>query len=229
MKKMIKAGIPAILAIAFLVVPFTVVQAAEIDFSCMKYRVWGKNHVSDRYREFDVVLENRCPGPAKWAMCIERVDPWTNKVVETHNPTGVIQPEKKSRVNLQLKRGPDKEIFRNRFQSFYVSLGYSVSGPVTAQCYARQCEEKKRGLRAKVTENEKAWEKASNRINALIAAECPDSAWDETTREECEGEIREASKIEIELFIENDLLLREQLATVDPEHCKVWSGELTDP
>jgi hypothetical protein len=229
MNKMIKAGIPAILAIASLAVPFSAVQAAEIDFSCMQYKVWGKSHVSDRYRDFDVVLESGCPGPASWAMCIERVDPWTNKVVETHNPTGVIQPEKKSRVNLHLKRGPDKDVFRNRFQSFYVSLGYSVKGLATAQCYARQCEEKKRGLRAKVTENEKAWEKTANRINALITAECPDSAWDESTQEECEREIREARMVEVDLFLENDLMLREQLATVDPEHCQIWSGELTDP
>ncbi len=228
MNSKIKAGIPAILAIVAMVVPLSAVQAAEIDFSCMKYRVWGKSHLSNRYREFDIVLENRCPGPASWTMCIERMDPWTNQVVETHNPTGYIKPEKKARVNLQLKKGPDDDVFRNRYQSFYVSLGYSVDGAPIAQCYARQCEEQKKGLRAKVRENETAWEKAVNRINALIAEECPDSAWDKTTHEECEQKHREASQVEIDLFIENDELFRDQLAAVDPQHCQVWSGELTD-
>lgn len=229
MNNRIKAGIPAILAIASLVVTSSATQAAEIDFSCMEYRVWGKNHVSDRYREFDVVLENRCPGPANWSMCIERMDPHTNKVLETHTPSGRVLPEKKARVNLQLKRGSNEWVFRDRFQEFYVNIGYSVNGAPSVQCYARQCEEKKKGLRARIRANEKAWEQTYNKINSLIAEECPDSGWDQTTRKECEREIREAQQAQIDLYIENDVLLREQIAAVDPLRCQAWSGELTDP
>jgi len=229
MNNRIKAGIPAILAIVSLAFPFSAIQAVEIDFSCIEYRVWGKSHLSDRYREFDIVLENRCPGPANWTMCIERMDPWTNKVLETHTPSGHILPEKKARVNLQLKRASKDRVFHNRFQEFYVNFGYSINDAPSVECYARQCEEKKKDIRGQIRANEKAWKQTDHKINSQIAEECPDSGWDKTTREECEREIREAQRVQMELYVENDVLLREQITTIDPLHCQVWSGELTDP
>lgn len=229
MNKTIKAGIPAIMAVLSVLVPFSAVQADDVDFSCMKYRVWGKSHLSDRFREFDIVLENRCPGPANWTMCIERMDPWTNKILETHTPSGHVLPEKKARVNLHLKRGSEDRSFHNRFQEFYVNISYSISGAPSVECYASQCEEKKKGIREQIRANENAWKQTNNNIKALIAEECPDSGWDKTTLEECELGIREAQKDQLELYVENDVLLREQLAAIDPEHCQVWSGALTDP
>jgi len=68
----------AFLTILFAVsvlVPVTLLQAEETDFSCMSYRVKGKIQVSANYKEFDIILENRCHGSVYWSMCIERMDP----------------------------------------------------------------------------------------------------------------------------------------------------------
>ena len=50
-------------------------RAAETDFSCMSHEVRGKIQVAERYKEYDVIVQNRCPGPVYWSMCIERMDP----------------------------------------------------------------------------------------------------------------------------------------------------------
>ena len=104
MKKLIKTGFPAVLIFVLCLIYTTAAQAEEVDFSCMDYKVWGKGHVSANYQDYDIVIYNRCPGAVYWSMCIERLDPWTNKVVETHEPTGHVDADKKARVNLQLAR-----------------------------------------------------------------------------------------------------------------------------
>jgi len=224
MKQLIKTGIPVILTSVFLVMPL---MAAEIDFSCMSYKVWGKGHVSDQFKEYDVVLQNRCPGSVFWAMCIERLDPVTHDVVETHNPTGYVEVDKKARVNLQLKKGQGKSPFRNRFQEFYVNIGYAIEMPVSSDCFAKQCETKKRGLRTQIRTNEAAWERAEKALAARLRAECPDTGWDQTTREECEAKVLESNDEEMKRYPGKDQELREQMAAIDPEHCQLRSGDLT--
>jgi hypothetical protein len=227
MKKWIRVGFPAILTIILFSIPVPAALAGDVDFSCMSYKVWGKSHVSDRFREYDIVLQNRCPGDLYWSMCIERMDPWTNEVLETHTPTGYVEEDKKARVNLQLKRNKRQSQFRNRFQEFYVNFAYEIETPAKAACFARQCETKKRDLRAKLRANEAAWERADKSLAARVASECPDTGWDTESSEECEATLREAGRAEMEQFSRTDQELREKMNAIDPEHCQVWSGELT--
>ena len=86
--------------------------AAEVDFSCMSMEVKGKRPLTDRYKEYDVMLQNRCPGPVYWTMCIERIDPVSHRIIETLNPSGVLEQEKDSRVNLQMKVAPPSAALR---------------------------------------------------------------------------------------------------------------------
>jgi len=225
MKKLIKTGFPAILIFVLLFVPLTAAQAKDVDFSCMNYKVWGKGHVSADYKDYDIVIYNRCPGAVLWSMCIERTDPWTGEIVETHEPTGYVEVDKKARVNLQFPRSPRKSQFRNRFQEFYVNIGYALEMPVSSECFARQCETKKRDLRAQVRANEAAWERAEKSLAARIKSECPESGWD-ASHEECAAKLQEVSQAEMDQFPVHDLELREQMAAIDPENCQVWSGDL---
>jgi hypothetical protein len=227
MKKLIKTGFPAILIFVLFFIPVTAAQAEEVDFSCMNYKVWGKGHVSANFKDYDIVIYNRCPGAVYWSMCIERIDAGTNKIVETHEPTGYIDIDKKARVNLQLPKNPLKSQFRNRFQEFYVNVGYALEMPVSADCRGSQCETQKRDLRAQVKANEAAWERAEKSLAARIKSECPESGWD-ASHEECEAKLREVSQAEMEQFPLKDQELREELAAIDPERCKVWSGDLAD-
>ena len=141
-----KTGITAGLVALLLFAPVSTLQAAEIDFSCMSHRVWAKRHVSNQFRQFDVVLQNQCPGPVYWTMCIERIDAKTHSVWETLKPSGYVKPEKKARVNLQAKKNAGPSTFRRRFEEFYVNIGYSVDSAATADCTATQCEAQKKGL-----------------------------------------------------------------------------------
>ena len=227
MKKLIKTGFPAILIFVLFLIPVTAAQAKEVDFSCMSYKVWGKGHVSANFKDYDVVIYNRCPGAVLWSMCIERIDPWTNKIVETHEPTGYIEVDKKARVNLQLPKNPHKSQFRNRYQEFYVNIGYALEMPVSSDCFASRCETAKRELRTQVRANEAAWERAEKSLAARIKSECPESGWD-SSHEECEATVRAANQAEMDQFPLKDQELREAMAAIDPEHCQVWSGELAD-
>ena len=222
----IKISFPAILTLIIYFALTTAAPAAEVDFSCMSHKVWSNPHTSSQFMDNDVVLHNRCPGAVYWAMCIERMDPFTNKIVETHIPTGYLEAKKKARVNLHLRKGPDDSKFRNRFQEFYVNFGYAIEMPVSADCFASQCEAKKRDLRAQVRANEAAWERTAKSLAAQIASECPGSGWDTTSSQECEASVRKASQAEMELFPMRDQELRTQMAVIDREHCQVYSGEL---
>lgn len=226
MKSKIKSRTAAVMALA--VVPFlaTGAWAADVDFSCMSYKVWGKSHVSDQYTSYDIVIQNNCPGSVYWAMCIERIDPVTHKVVETHNPTGYVDAEKKARVNLNLYKRLDDKPFRNRFQEFYVDIGYSIDSLPVAQCYAAQCESSKKALRSEIDANEKAWEKAEKALAARIEAECPDTGWDTDSLAECQSKVRTANESEMEAYVTKDQELRDQMAAIDPEICQVYSGDL---
>jgi len=202
----------------------TALGAEEIDFSCMKERVRGKQQVTDRYKEYDVILHNQCPGAGYWSMCIERLDPWTSEILETHTPTGYIKAEQKSRVNLQMKKTPDASDSRHRFQEFYVTIGYAIDGPAKSPCIARQCEAKKTELRKKARSNDKAWQKAQQALAARIAAECPDTAWDNAAREDCEAELSAASQPDMERYAQADEQLKQELAAIDPDTCQLHAG-----
>ncbi len=94
----------ASMAAIFILNPILPVQAEEVDLSCMKHRVRAKIAVSNRFREFDVLVENHCPGPVYWSMCIERMDPQTSKIMETLTPSSRVKVDKKTRVNLRMMR-----------------------------------------------------------------------------------------------------------------------------
>jgi hypothetical protein len=223
---LIKTGLTAALVVLLSFVPSRAIQAAEIDFSCMSYKVWPKSHLSRRYRTYDIVLQNRCPGPVYWAMCIERVNEQHHSVWEKLAPTGYLVADKKARVNLQTKQNEGKSTFRQRYEEFYVNIAYSVDSAVTADCFAAKCEAQKSELRAAVDANEAAWEKAEKAVLAKIAAECPDSGWDTATRQECAVEMRESGALETEQYALKDAELRESMATIDPDRCTAWSGDL---
>jgi len=201
------------------------VQAEEVDFSCVKLDVRGKRQVTDRYKEYDVQIRNQCPGAVYWSMCIERMDPWSNAIVETHTPTGRVERDKKARVNLQMKRGPE-ERFRNRFQEFYVSAGYAINSAATAQCNAGKCESRKSSLRAQARANEQAWQNAEDTLAKRLAAECPESSWGGTDQDECEAAINEASQPGLELLEQIDVELRKKLVEFDPVQCQVHGGDI---
>lgn len=228
MKKLRTIRLPALVASAFFLLPAFSAYAEDVDFSCMSYRVWGKSHMSDQYKSYDIVVQNQCPGDVYWAMCIERMDPDTHKVVETHKPTGYVQEGKKARVNLNMRKHPDPDRFRNRFQEFYVDIGYAIDGAATPACMAAQCESRKTDLRKKISAHEKAWEKAERALAAQIKEACPDTGWDTVASKECEENLRAASQEEMEQFAAHDLELREQIAAIDPDMCQVHSGDLTE-
>jgi hypothetical protein len=223
---LIKTGITAGLVALLSLSPWNVASAAEIDFSCMNYKVWPKRHLSDRYREYDIVLQNNCPGAVYWSMCIERIDSDTNQVWETLTPSGFVEPEKKARVNLQTKRNDSNTTFRQRYEEFYVNIGYAVDDAATADCHAKRCESKKSDLRASVRANAKAWEEAEKALSAKIANDCPDSGWDTATRQKCSVDLRESSREQLSAFSARDAQLRKEMAAIDPDHCTAWSGDL---
>ena len=226
MKTQNKSSCPAILVLSAFLAGASPVQAAEVDFSCMTYKVWGKSHVSDQFKSYDIVLQNSCPGAVFWVMCIERLDLDSHKVVETHNPTGHVEADKKARVNLNLYRKPENTEFRNRFQEFYVDISYSIESLQAPKCYATQCEAKKSTLRAEIRANESAWEKAEKALAARITAECPDSGWDQATFAECQSNVRAGNEAEMEEFPLKDQELRDQMAAIDPDTCQIYSGDL---
>jgi hypothetical protein len=202
--------------------------AADVDFSCMSYKVWGKGHVSNQFMSYDIVIQNDCPGNVYWAMCIERLDQETQAVVETHNPAGYVEVGKKARVNLHLKKQPGKNVFHNRFQEFYLDVGYAIEPPARAQCLAAACEAKKRGIRNEIRANETAWRQAEQQIDRKIDNDCPNSGWDKDSYQKCSAEVRETNQYELEGYVLKDQELRQRLAEVDPEQCTVYSGELAD-
>jgi hypothetical protein len=215
-----------VITFVLLAVPLEASPAVEVDFSCMKLSVRTKARLSDQYMEYDVIIHNQCPGAVYWSACIERMDPWTHEIVETHTPSGQVAKEEKSRVNLLMKKGPDTVEFRNRFQEFYASAGYSLSPPAQASCIARSCEAEKSELRKQVSANEKAWADANDSLNTRLASECPASGWDNSEQKVCEAQIRKDNQAVMAEFVRKDAELRERLGFISPMTCKVHGGEL---
>lgn len=216
-----------LLALAGLASTPTPVPAEEIDFSCMSHSVRGKTQLTDRYKEYDVVLRNACPGPVYWTMCIERLDPVSHRIVEVHTPSGYLEADKSARVNLQMKKGPDSMGFRKRFQSFYLSVGYAVNGAAQAPCTAKTCEAARGSLRERMDANLTAWARAQSTLEQTLAAECPETGWGRTEEvETCEAAILEAAQEELEAHAATDAALREELQATGPESCELHAGDL---
>lgn len=207
--------------------PVPAARAADVDLSCASHTVLGKIQVAERYKEYDVVLHNRCPGPLYWSMCIERIDPQSHEIVEVHTPSGFLEAEQKSRVNLQMKKGPERMAFRKRFQEFYVSVGYAIDAAATASCAAQACEAERRDARSRSDANLKAWEQAEAALSARLTSECPQSGWGKTEQvETCEAGIREAAREQLERFAQSDAELRKELQEGGLERCRLHGGDL---
>jgi hypothetical protein len=229
MKKLKRSRVTNFLALSACLLVTMQARASEVDFSCMSYKVWPKSHISDQYTSYDIVIQNACPGSVYWEMCIERLDPKTHKVVETHNPTGFVDADKKARVNLNLNKRSGKSVFRNRFQEFYVDIGYAIDSAPAPKCHATGCEAKKASFRKEISANETAWKNAEKALAERIEVDCPDSGWDEASYAECARKTRESNPVAMEKFELRDQELREQMAAVDPENCMVHSGNLVTP
>lgn len=216
-----------VLAALSALLPVAAAAASEVDLSCMSLEVKGKTQVTDRHKEYDVALTNACPGPVYWAMCIERLDPYTNRVLESHTPTGYIDADQKIRVNLQMKKGPAAMDFRQRFQEFYVAPGYAIERPATARCVASQCEAARRDVRGRLRANLDRWEAAVRSLEARLSAECPESGWGKTEAvEQCESGIRAEAQPRLDELAGIDAGLREELRLAGPAGCDLYAGEL---
>ena len=212
----------ASLSVIFIFSPLLPVQAEEVDLSCMKHRVRAKIQVSNRFREFDVLLENRCPGQVYWSMCIERMDPQTRKIKETLTPSGQVQQEKKTRVNLRMAQVSDDSDPRIVFEEFYLGVGFALNPELKAQCVALDCEAKKQDLRTVFTANENTLQKINTELANRISTECPQSGWSGNDQAECEAGIRQAVQAELDELTNMQNELETQLAAVDPEVCQVY-------
>lgn len=209
------------------IVPAAAWAAPDVDLSCMSLEVKGKTQVTDRHKEYDVVLTNACPGPVYWAMCIERLDPYTNRILESHKPNGYIDSDQKVRVNLQMKKGPPEMDFQQRFQEFYAAPAYAIDPPATARCIASQCEAARRDIRGKLRANLDRWEAAASGLEARLAAECPESGWGKTEAvEQCESGVRAEVQPRIDELAGIDADLREELQLAGPPGCTLYAGEL---
>ncbi|MEJ2384882.1 MAG: hypothetical protein P8Y54_10850 [Xanthomonadales bacterium] len=192
----------------------------------MKEEVRSIIQVTDAHQEYDVRMRNECPGAVYWSTCIERMDPWTYRILETHTPGGYVEAGKRARVNLHLKNTPPAggDLADGRIQAVYVSYAYAIDGPPRAACVAQRCEAKKSDLRAQVTANDKAWLQARQRLAARIESECPTSGWGNADVDACRDQVRAAGAEELQAFADTDAALQAKLAEIDPENCTVYGG-----
>jgi hypothetical protein len=228
-KQLVNSIVRDLVVFALLALFATSVAAEGVDFSCMSQAVRGKTPLTDRYKEYDVIMTNGCPGPVYWTMCIERMDPLTHRVLESHTPSGLIEEEGKSRVNVQMKKGPDRMGSQIRYQEFYLNIGYAIKPPASAPCVAKQCEAQHQSLRGQLDRNLTAWQKAEANLNKRLAAECPESGWDKTEEAAaCESAVRLELGPELEQLAQTDAQLREQLRSADDGPCQVYAGDLVE-
>jgi len=199
--------------------------AAEPDFTCMKQSVLAKAMVTQRHQEFDVILENDCPGSVNWSMCIERMDPFNNRVTETLTPSGEIAKDDKFRINLQMKRQEDRQAGLTGYDEFYVNVDYSIDTIPSPNCVARECENEKRAVREKIRSNERARQKAEDSMKRKMASECPKSGWADSQQEKCMTRVQKEAKAELDGYAETDRALQTELAEINPEKCDIHSVE----
>jgi len=209
-----------------LLLPLTSALADETDFSCMQQKVLAKTMVTERLQEFDVVLENECPGPVNWTLCIERMDPFTNRVTETLTPSGRIEKDQKFRINLQMKKMEDERNKLTGYEEFYVNAAFGIDTVEPPRCIARQCESDKKSVREKIRANERARQKAEADMNRKMSTECPKkTGWSDAQQEKCLTRIQKEAKPELAAYAETDRTLKMELAEISPELCEVHSVE----
>lgn len=198
--------------------------AQDVDFSCMQEQVRSIIQVTDQHQEFDVVMRNECPGAVYWATCIERMDPWSHRVIETHTPSGYVENGKRARVNLQMKNTPRESLAEGRIEEFYVNYAYALDRAPQAACVASACEAQKTELRAQVRSNDNAWAAAQASLQAQLESECPTSGWGNADADDCRERVTASRAEELGAFEANDEALRAQLAAIDPANCTVHGG-----
>lgn len=198
--------------------------AQETTFSCMKEQVRPIIQVTDEHQEYDVVIRNQCPGAVYWAMCIERMDPWSHKVIEVHTPTGYVEEEKKARVNLHLKNVAQGSLADGRIQEFYVSYDYAINSRPAAACVAKGCEAQKTEIRKQVAANDRAWSQARSEVQAMAKQECPEDGWGSENIETCRAAIFDSYTEKLAEFEQSDARLQARLQSIDPETCTVYGG-----
>ena len=214
----IRLSLTALLSLVFI----APVQAQEVDFSCMKQRVRLKIQVSERYQEYDVIIENRCPGAVNWSLCLERMDPWTYDIREVLTPSGQIQPDKKTRVNLQMMSRNNEATSQGSFEGFYVNVAYGINSLEPAQCPASECEKARKGIRAERMANDSAWTKARQAVDAQVTAECSSTGWaTHQQKKECEDNIRQASQTQLDQFAHTEANVLQKLASVNSNNCEL--------
>jgi len=227
MKKAKNPAFPMSLAVLMWATLPGLAAAQEADLSCMSYRVLDKIPVADRYREFDVIVTNNCPGAVYWSMCLERLDSRNQKILESHTPGGYVEKDDKSRVNLQMKKSGSETDFRQRFQEFYANVAFGIERAPKAKCVAALCEPEKRELRTAFRANLASWETAEKNLAARLEAECPESGWGITEEvESCRAGIRATVQAELDQFEQKDSDLRERMESGEPAYCRIHGGDL---
>jgi hypothetical protein len=197
-------------------------------FACMKEQVRPIIQVTDQHQEFDLVIRNECPGDVYWAMCIDRLDPWTHRVIESLAPAGYVKAGARTRVNLQMKAVPDADGDVVRAQEFYYAAAYAINSPTRATCVANRCEPQKQALRADLRENETAWRRYRRSVEARQAAECPEHGWNTDDVSDCRNAIAESAAPELAEFQKVDESLRARMGAIDPETCTVYGGNVLE-
>lgn len=210
------------LAVFSATIPVSFIHAEEADFSCMEEQVLAKTQVSKNYREYDIVLRNRCSEPVYWSMCIERMNPWTNEIMETLTPSAWVDRDKKFRINLQMKK--QMEDARESYQEFYVNLVFDLHSPPKVDCVAYPCETKKRGLRSELRSNSKALEKVRSAMKEQISAECVRTGWSRAEKESCQARVSAEYRPELSELGLKENAIQAKLSAIDPEICQIHPG-----
>lgn len=200
------------------------VSAQETDFSCIEVEIKDKQQVSERYVEFDVIMKNTCPGAVHWAACVETLDPWSHKIYTPLTPTGLLDKDKRSKVNVQMKKVEIDGGARHAYQKFYVNTAFSLEPIGSAQCMARSCEAMKTELRGKVRANDRSLQSVLKTMEADITETCPKTSWSNESQEACIEGVRE--KYQPQLLEHSNRLdqLESDLQAVDPVNCQVYGG-----
>lgn len=213
--------IPTITIIGLSFLSVTSATAEETDFSCIDESVLAKTMVTQRYKEFDIILENDCPGPVNWSMCIEKMDPFTHRVTETLTPSGQIERDKKFRINMQMQKQEDERNKLSGYEEFYVNVVYSIDSALKPSCVARNCESKKKPVREQIRSNQRDWQKANDATNRKVSSECPRSGWSDAQQEKCMTRIQKEAQPMLTEFKEKDRELKIELAAINPETCEI--------
>ena len=210
--------------ILFLAIGLFTMQAAvaeDIDYSCIEETVKPKTRVTQNYQEFDLVLNNDCPGPVYWTMCIERMSPFNHRVLETLTPSGQLAKDKKTRVNLQMHQMEDKANKLAGYEEFYFTVTYGLDQGARPNCAALSCENAKKSVRSEIRSNLRSLQSAQDAADRKAAADCPKTGWSSGQQENCMAKVQKEAKEGLQVYQDRATELNEKLATIEPERCTV--------